>query len=109
MSSSSGTSAASLTVQMNSPPSSGVLLIEPTEGTALETVFLLRSLYWVDDIADYPLSYKIMYYTRDAEILSTVKPSSEGSSVYTFLSQGLESLGYIVTCVVQATDIHGTS
>ena len=47
--------AATMTFTMNDAPSSGVISVEPTTGFALDTDFVLRALYWVDE--DLPLSY----------------------------------------------------
>lgn len=62
---------------------------------------------WIDDLSDYPLSYMIAYYTLTDEQLTIVKPSNEGSSARSLLSQGLSSKLFLVTCIVFATDVLG--
>jgi hypothetical protein len=49
---------AEMDVLVNSPPSSGVFLVFPTEGVALQTDFSLSCESWVDDAEDLPLRYK---------------------------------------------------
>ena len=48
-------------VQVNAPPSSGVLTLEPHEGIVLETRFRFSCSGWVDDAADLPLRYTFAY------------------------------------------------
>ncbi|KAK3272664.1 hypothetical protein CYMTET_19055 [Cymbomonas tetramitiformis] len=54
-----GPSSAKLMVTVNSPPTSGSLAVEPTEGTELDTNFRLTAVAWVDE--DKPLRYRLHY------------------------------------------------
>ena len=101
------TTSAQVVIEMNAPPSSGVVLVNPVDGVSLKTLFQIRTLYWVDDPGDYPLSYVISSYTWNSAQKTIIKSKNEGSSVSTFLSQGLESQNYVVNVVVDAYDVYG--
>lgn len=69
--SSGQSSTASITVTVNSPPSSGSLSVTPTSGYALEDTFAALASGWVDD--DLPLRYAFRYikgsaYSGEAEV-----------------------------------------
>ena len=68
---------ATVTVEMNAPPSSGVAIVDPVEGVSLETLFQIRTLYWVDDPNDYPLSYIISSYTWNPSMKTIIKSKNE--------------------------------
>jgi hypothetical protein len=96
-------------VVMNGPPRGGVVEIDPTSGTALETVFALTTYRWSDDSSDLPLSYVMSYYTIDPSNLNLVKSLDGTPYVTTFLGQGLFALNYQITCIADARDIYGCS
>ena len=103
------TASAEVIIHVNSPPTRGVLKVTPTTGTAFHTFFQMISFRWVDDISDYPLSFLMYYYTVDSNIVTIIKSASVTTSKTTILGQGLSSMNYEVTCVIQATDIFGDS
>ena len=96
-------------VTMNSPPSGGSLLVHPTTGLALVTLFSLSAVKWIDDSSDLPLSYEFAYYLINAAELNFVKTADVTSHVSTILGQGLYSMNYQVSCVAIVSDIHGSS
>jgi hypothetical protein len=55
------TSYASTTLVANAPPSSGKLEVLPASGASMTTQFKWNSLYWTDDLADFPLLYPFQY------------------------------------------------
>jgi len=98
-----------LTIQVNAPPVGGSVMVDPTEGAALSTSFTLLTTSWSDDPNDYPLTYAIGYYTTDPNIITTVKPYSQGTSIESLLGQGLDSMGNKVICIAYAKDTYGSS
>ena len=48
---------AEVSVEVNSPPTSGTFVVGPSVGVALSTTFLLTCESWVDDAEDLPLKY----------------------------------------------------
>jgi hypothetical protein len=54
-------SSVDVSVLINSPPTSGVLLVSPLSGEALTTAFTLSASGWTDDPTDLPLSYTFGY------------------------------------------------
>lgn len=96
-------------VLINQPPHGGSLVVKPSQGYALTTSFYLLSSAWEDDPSDYPLSYRLAYYIADSQKLTTIKdldPVLYGNAIF---SQGIESLGYQVSCVVIAIDLYGSA
>ncbi|GMF20989.1 unnamed protein product [Phytophthora lilii] len=47
----------SVSVVVNSPPTSGLLTVSPSSGYAMQDLFTLTCSLWSDDVDDYPLSY----------------------------------------------------
>ncbi|KAG6610602.1 putative transmembrane protein [Phytophthora cinnamomi] len=47
----------SVTVIVNSPPTSGTFSVSPSSGYAMQDSFTLTCSLWSDDVEDYPLSY----------------------------------------------------
>ena len=50
------------TVVMNTPPFGGSFAVSPTTGFELNSTFVLRASYWVDDADDLPLRYSFSFY-----------------------------------------------
>ena len=94
---------------MNAPPSGGKVTATPDSGEALKTYFIVGTLYWSDDIDDMPLSYVFSYFTDDSTASTTIKAKNANTQVNVTFGQGLETMDYIVTCVVFAYDILGDS
>jgi len=53
----------SATITMNRAPRSGVALSVPDAGEALLTPFELTTSGWIDDVDDYPLSFRFGFYS----------------------------------------------
>ena len=106
-------STVSVLVNVNRPPRAGRILVSPTTGQALSTLFAISSSGWVDEPEDYPLrtylGYQIPglpYRPRGFAISSRVTP---GASTSTVLPPGLSSEQYAVTCIAFALDVYGDS
>ena len=98
---------ATVLINMNRPPSGGYLSVSPTQGIALNTTFSMLTAKWQDENSDYPLTYLLAYYSLDAtNNLVTVKAYDQVSYANTFISQGLQSLGFSVTCIAFARDVY---
>ena len=72
---SGSTGQSSVVIQINSPPSSGVLLCSPASGTSQETLFALEASEWVD--TDLPLSYSFF----DEGLVQSGSESSHSSTL----------------------------
>lgn len=102
-------SSTSVTLVMNQPPVGGSLVVSPSSGLALNTSFLMIANSWSDDPADYPLGYIFSYYTLYSTYSTVLRPLSVTSVANVYIGQGLSSLLYYVTCVVEASDIYGAT
>ena len=96
--------AVQITIGMNAAPSGGSLIVTPTAGVALNTSFFFLTQSWQDDPQDYPLLYAMSHYTTDISDAVTVRAMGPSVFAFAYLAQGLESMSYAVTCVVQVTD-----
>jgi len=97
-----------VTIVMNAAPVGGVLVVDPTQGVAMNTSFSFQTLDWSDDPNDYPLSYVISYYTTNPNQRTVVK--NVGIQSYArnvLLGQGPSASNYSVTAFVSATDTYG--
>ena len=102
-------SVSSVKVLMNAPPSGGKVTIYPELGEAMKTYFTIGTLRWTDDVEDLPLSFSMAYYTDDETAMTTIKALNMNTQVNTTLGQGIERMGFAVTCVTFAFDILGDS
>jgi hypothetical protein len=101
---------ASVLITINSPPTGGYLIVNPTVGVALNTSFLFTTALWIDEISDYPLSYTFFYYISSDTNLVILRENNIYPYASSTLGQGLKSLNYKVTCLVKVYDIYnGTS
>jgi len=100
---------AMMVVAMNSPPRGGTLVVSPSTGFALVTLYSLSAVKWIDDSSDLPLRYEFAYYLINEVELNFVKTADVTSRVSTILGQGLYSMSYEVSCVAIVSDIHGSS
>eukprot|EP01032_Pedospumella_encystans_P012973 gene12973-14967_t len=106
---STDTASATVTVVMNSAPSSGAVTVSPSTGTALLTQFLITTSMWTDDVADLPLRYVLSYYTLSSADPIAIKAEDYVTYATTLLGQGLLSLNYRNTIVATAMDIYNGS
>jgi hypothetical protein len=98
-----------VSVTVNAPPVGGTVDIQPTNGTALDTMFVWNTAYWHDDPSDYPLMYYFSYYSPPGNIFQVAKYSSQSAYTTTMMGQGIASNNYIVACLVAASDIYNSS
>lgn len=97
----------SLTVNM--PPINGYVTVSPTTGNALETVFSISSIGWVDDSTDYPLQFLFSSQAAPtAPALTIAAPSTKPYSSST-LPPGVLSQGYYIKVIGAASDIYSAS
>jgi len=99
----------SLIINVNSPPTGGILSISPVSGFALNTSFYWRTMSWSDDPNDYPLSYVMMYYADDPTVITVIKNIGTLQYVNAYLGQGIEKYGYALFCSVKSSDIYNCS
>ena len=94
-----------ITLTSNSNPSGGYLSSTPSEGTALETKFLIASPGWTADVASFPLTYTFEYKQYVAASYLTLTTSSIRASTTSTLPSGLSSEDSMITLQATATDI----
>lgn len=95
-----------VTILMNEAPVGGLLRVLPATGTALSTVYDIRTTDWNDDESDFPLSFLMSYYLLDPTKLNVLKSLDTIPFVASTLGQGLYSMDYVVYCVVFVQDIY---
>ena len=101
--------AAQVTVLMNAPPYGGGLDVTPSTGAALNTTFFFNTHSWSDAPEDYPILFVLSTYTSSITTSSNlVKSSSQTPYANALLGQGIEVMGYNVTCLATATDFYGS-
>ena len=95
-------------VKINSAPTGGSLIVTPTSGTALTTIFSYLGRGWIDDAEDLPIMYSFGYYktsrTRDSSLLSSISEIPSSSSI---LPEGFSSTGRSITIFMTVQDLHG--
>ena len=96
-----------LIITRNDPPRGGVLSVSPPLGTAMITEFKISTVFWSDDVEDYPLQYLMGYYVQGIDSLNIVKNYNFLSSVSSFLGSGLPGTYYSLQCIVSAMDSYG--
>ena len=109
------TSFASLTATANGPPTAGELRISPELGYSFLTNFLFEAFYWIEDHADYPITYVFRYSLRSfvnsnstATFLS-LGLASQRSYVESFLPPGFTSTNRTLLCSLLVSDIFGAT
>ena len=100
---------ASVGILVNGPPYGGTLSVTPSKGYVLTTSYVLNTYGWYDDPSDYPLQYSMSYFSLSPATALTVQSLSQLQYTSAYLGQGLESTGYKVTCVAEATDTYGAA
>ena len=88
----------------------GSLSVIFSTGYAFDTNFYYVTQGWLADAENYPLLFSMSYSTSDSTDGATVKSRSPSLFAEAYLSAGLQSMLYAVTCYVQAFDtLGGTS
>ena len=85
----------------------GSLSVTPSTGYAFDTNFYYATQGWLADAENYPLLFSMSYSTSDSTDGATVKSRSPSLFAEAYLSAGLQTTSYAVTCYVQAFDILG--
>lgn len=90
-------SSSQITITINTPPTSGMTIIEPSYGLASSTVFTISSRYWVGSIESYPFSYLFQYQLSPyltKNLISTQKKLIP--SINTIFPQGISTRDYVL-------------
>ena len=98
-------------LNVNSPPTGGRIAVTPSTGYALQTSFLTSQSGWIDDLADYPLTYDVLYQLTTKSIggqpkIFTIITLSALSSVSSVLPAGLATESNQVLLYGRAEDIY---
>jgi len=102
---------AQVTITINSPPSGGSFIVDPTNGTALSTSYKCVTYLWSDDVSDYPLTYVMVYFSNpeDPKTRNTIKSVNEITYAVSTLGQGLVLNDYNVSVVTIVYDTYNCS
>jgi hypothetical protein len=80
---------ASLTVAVNNPPSSGSLVVSPSQGLEYNTSFVFQAKNWDDEEGDLPLTYSFYYSASTSKSDgSALKTNTLSTSVSSKLASG---------------------
>jgi hypothetical protein len=97
---------AEVAVTLNSPPADGWLESIPANGTAIDTIYRLSAVGWMD--TDLPMTYRLFTADKAGNHVVLAK-ASNSSYVSTILSSGALEDGYSVTYGARVTDAFGGS
>eukprot|EP01035_Chromulina_nebulosa_P019441 gene19441-25321_t len=102
---------AQITITINSPPSGGSFVVDPTNGTALSTYYKCVTYLWSDAVSDYPLTYVIVYFSNpaDPKTRNTIKSVNEITYAVSTLGQGLVLNDFNVSVVTIVYDTYNCS
>ncbi len=92
-----------LLVVVNTPPR-GVVVATPSSGFVIETTFGLSCIQWVDDSADFPLSYEFFYIAVGS---GYSVPLSSGPSLSNTLSAAFLPAGNLVVMALVTDSVGG--
>ena len=102
--SSSRVSYSEITLQANSLPTGGVLIVSPSSGYALSTPFSYLSSQWIVDSGSLPISYSFFYAISNDRPLLSVSKLSTANSITTHLPSGLAVNEFSLTTSVFVYD-----
>jgi hypothetical protein len=97
---------AEVVVTLNRPPTDGWLESIPANGTAVDTIYDLSAVGWID--TDLPMTYRL-FTTDKAGHHVVLAKASNSNSVSTVLSAGTVEDGYNVTYGATVSDAFGGS
>ena len=83
-------------ISVNNPPTSGILVVDPSQGIEHSTQFTLQAIGWVDQDGNYPLSYKFGYKQTANSSIQYLSEKSNSSVLQVYLHS---SKYPIVACV----------
>lgn len=108
--------ARSLNLTVGLAPRGGMLVVSPSNGTALLDRFILLASNWTDDAASFSLTYSFYYYNRPpsltdtAPIGTTVASSIRGAAISANTTLPLGSgATYELTVALSVQDVIGAS
>jgi hypothetical protein len=93
-----------IVLNVNSPPSGGVVTSDPKTGEPLTSSFALLSASWVDDPSDYPLTFDFVYSLSSTSVANTIKARSTSSSASTNLPAGLDASSNVIVITGRVYD-----
>eukprot|EP01040_Poterioochromonas_malhamensis_P014774 gene14774-16409_t len=95
-----------ITYNVVTNPSGGSLIVSPPNGTTLSTFFSIRTVGWIDDADNLPLTYEFRYVWGSSQpTLQSVGPQN---SVRTALPAGTNSSsGGDITLITRVYNIYG--
>jgi hypothetical protein len=102
-------SRAEVVVEVNVPPYRGALRVAPSVGVALNTTFTLETDSWIAAAENYPLLYRMSYYTADPAARLALLAKGAVSNIDAVFGEGDPNAGYAVTCVAAAVDVFGSA
>eukprot|EP00854_Cymbomonas_tetramitiformis_P000805 gene805-biopygen681 len=107
-----GPSSVALEVRVNSAPHSGVMVVGPSEGLILETVFAVEALDWEDGVDDKLLWYQLQFevvggVAEQRTLLSEWQPSPAFAQQMT--AAGRAELDWQVTLYLYVKNVLGAS
>ena len=91
---------------INSPPTTGSILVSPSSGDST-TTFTLSATNWVDDASDYPLLYQFAYSVRPLATAYFLGSYSEIASVSNSLPPGNSAYNHSLQTLVFVQDLLG--
>ena len=108
---------ASASMLVNAPPTSGVLEVLPTSGTAGDTLFRIWTSRWIDDDDDLPLRWTFAATTMASDSAAsggdstqTLSPLHRAAAISNVvLARGDPSASYVTTLSVVAVDRYGAA
>jgi len=98
---------AQVTITTNEPPTSGTLHISPPSGESINDVFYLSTSNWVDDVEDYPFTYRFYYLDEDDNevLLRSYEYGNNYDDVYLPEGYGADKTLFMG---VNTKDVHGS-
>eukprot|EP01041_Mallomonas_annulata_P000326 gene327-588_t len=87
-----------------SPPTSGIFIIYPTNGTALQTNFFFSASHWTGDSDQYPLLFEFLYTPYIGAPNLSISSPAELSHVYSQLPAGMQAEDYRIYCSLLVSD-----
>ena len=95
-----------VTVKVNVPPQSGVLVVSPSKGFALETEFVAITSSWQDDPNDFPFTFDYRYTVDRGETFLFAQAQSSFSTAAMHLPVGMQSFDFRIVIAVQVYDLY---
>ena len=95
-----------LTFATNVPPRNGIVIVTPSEGTALVDTFEIAAVGFQDD--DTPLVYRFGYERR-ASVRTWLVGNASSNATSALLPQGDASAGFSYQVVAEAADTYGAT